>query len=61
MFAKPVFLKTQPVPYSLRTKVEDELTHLEKEAIITPCSDMEQLGNSHHCGTQTRRVCPTVW
>ena len=34
--AKPVFLKARPVPYSLRTKVEDELTHLEKAGIITP-------------------------
>ena len=34
--AKPVFLKARPVPYSLRTKVEDELTPLEKEGIIIP-------------------------
>ena len=34
--ANPVFLKARPVPYSLRTNVEDELTHLEKEGIITP-------------------------
>ena len=33
---KSVFLKARPVPYSLRTKVENELTHLEKEGIITP-------------------------
>ena len=48
---KPVFLKARPVPYSLRTKVEDELTHLDKEGIITPVTCMEQLGNSHRCGT----------
>ena len=33
---KSEFLKMWLVPYSLRTKVEDELTRLEKEGMIMP-------------------------
>lgn len=33
--AIPIFMKAQPVPYSLRSKVEMELNRLEQEGIIT--------------------------
>ena len=36
--AKPVFLKTRTVPYSLRTKVEQELEKLQNDGIIEPFS-----------------------
>ena len=39
--AKPKFCKAQQVPYSMKSKVEEELDRLEKEGIIEPVQYVE--------------------
>ena len=35
---KPVYCKARPIPYAMRNKVEDGLTNLEQQGVITPIS-----------------------
>lgn len=41
--AKPVFCKSRPVPYIMRTKVEAEIDRLVDEGILTPAESSEWL------------------
>ena len=34
--AQPKFCKARPIPYAMRSKVEEELAQLQKQGIITP-------------------------
>ena len=68
--AKPVFLKARTVPYSLRTKVEQELEKLQNDGIIEPISHsnwatpivpaIKKNGNVRLCGDYKVTVNPVM-
>ena len=68
--AKPVFLKARTVPYSLRTKVEQELEKLQNDGIIEPISHsnwatpvvpaIKKNGNMRLCGDYKVTVNPVM-
>ncbi|XP_062608629.1 uncharacterized protein K02A2.6-like [Saccostrea cucullata] len=68
--AKPVFLKARTVPYSLRTKVEQELDQLQADGIIEPVAHskwatpivpaIKKNGNVRLCGDYKVTVNPVM-
>ena len=68
--SRPVFLKSRSVPYALRSKVEAELDHLEKDGILSKVSHSEwatpivpvlkKNGNISICGDFKATVNPVL-